>query len=463
MPLVAMSPTHAVSTLRNVARVDDPRRQTQLTRRGMRLALGLLALVMTAVGAGCVSPDRAARMECGYVYYLDGAGGGGITNWSGGVREGLRKAGYSGAGEMFNWETGLGVLADQTASNSYKRGKASELANEIVAYQKEHPGAPVTLMGLSAGTAVAVFTLEALPRDTNVENVILLSGSLSATYDLTRALNRVNGRMYVTTSRRDMVLTGLVPTAGTADRGSGTTATIGVEGPQLPHAASAETRRLYGDRLVVVPWKPEFSRYGNAGGHTDTVAAAFVQRYVAPLVETAEPIPALAASTAPEGHVENPDYRRWAKFPVGSWIVFDGQQSGADGTRPFRVKTTLIKKTADVLVLRREQVEGAGLKSVFDQTIYESAAIAPEDHPSTHPARRVEQRPAIVVSVGSRELNCSVQTIETPADFSDWGSHPQATVHTSEQVPGGIAQIDIKTRFDGKPMTLTARLVDFGS
>jgi len=91
----------------------------------------LIAIALLSVTAGCsqTMPDRAERMTCGYVYYLDGAGGGGlISNWSGGLRQGMLAAGYNGAGEIFRWNTGMGVVADQDSSVDYKRGKATECA-----------------------------------------------------------------------------------------------------------------------------------------------------------------------------------------------------------------------------------------------------------------------------------------------------------------------------------------------
>ena len=64
-------------------------------------------------------------MKTAYIFYCDGAGGGGfITNWSRGVCDGMIRAGYSGMGEVFRWHTGLGVAADQASSVRYKRGKA---------------------------------------------------------------------------------------------------------------------------------------------------------------------------------------------------------------------------------------------------------------------------------------------------------------------------------------------------
>ena len=84
--------------------------------------------------AGCTStmPDRDVRMTRAYIYYLDGAGGAGvIRNWSRGVRKGFLDAGYDGAGEVFVWQTRLGIAADQLADVRYKRSKAAELAAAI--------------------------------------------------------------------------------------------------------------------------------------------------------------------------------------------------------------------------------------------------------------------------------------------------------------------------------------------
>ena len=143
-------------------------RNDRLRRRATLLS----ALALAIFAAGCAStpvglpkplPDREARMKYGYLYYLDGAGGGTAkNNWAAGVREGLLAAGYRGAGEMFSWEEGRGLLVDQDASVKYKRGKADLMAKELVRQKKAFPNAPVNILGFSAGTAEAIFALEAL-------------------------------------------------------------------------------------------------------------------------------------------------------------------------------------------------------------------------------------------------------------------------------------------------------------
>lgn len=432
--------------------------------RAITIVLGMVALLPSL---GCAttskSPSNSERVSRGYVYYLDGAGGGGITNWGRGVRDGLRDAGYDGAGEMYTWQTGLGVVADQTVSNRYKRDKARKLVNKILEYKRDQPGAPVTLMGLSAGTAITAFTLEALPASTQIDTVILLSGSLSASHDLTAALKRVRGKMYITTSQRDMVLGGLMPFAGTADRGADTTDTIGVQGPQLPTGASAQTRELYNSKLVVIPWKQEFARYGNSGKHTDTVKAPFVAHYIAPLISTRSESQFAAAPIKTTTSVPNPDYARWENFKPGSWVLMEGEQTIDGVTKPVRLKVTLMQKNEHQLVFKRQPVsiDGKAAHSPFDQTVYESALISPTEHPTTHPEAQIRSRGAQSIQVGSRNIKCEARQIFVRAEFSDWGGNPEATVFTSREVPGGLVAADIKTTFDNRSVKIKGRLIDF--
>jgi pimeloyl-ACP methyl ester carboxylesterase len=247
------------------------------------LAAAAAGLAMTC---GC-SMNAAHRHDLdrhGYVFYCDGAGGGGVlSNWGTGVREGLRQADYRGDFHCFPWNTGLGVVADQGASVEYKRQKAGELARQMVTYMDSHPGQNVNLVGLSAGTAVVVFALEALPEDHPVNDVVLLGSSVSSHYDLSKALKRVRHHVHVFTSEKDAVLGVAVSVAGTADRQFCGACSAGLKGFHLPARADTATRRLYA-KVDNIAWVPEFARAGNYGGHTDAVNARFIRDYVAPLL-----------------------------------------------------------------------------------------------------------------------------------------------------------------------------------
>ncbi|MCX5684412.1 MAG: hypothetical protein NT049_12100 [Planctomycetota bacterium] len=256
-----------------------------------RTTAAILSLLALSLSAGCETSTLAEheqRLPCGNLYYLDGAGGGSdLVNWYGGVRDGLREAEYPGACEIFTWQTGLGAVADQDADVQYKRQKAAELAGRIRAFRKDQPDAPVALIGLSAGTAVAVFTAEAAAEDCPIDTVVLLGASISSNYDLTKALRHVRGKLYIFTSPNDGVLGLVMAATGTADRQPGSAA--GITGFITPLGATAETRKLYAEKVVTIAWTREFERVGNFGHHLDNVNKDFIRTYVAPLVMGGKP------------------------------------------------------------------------------------------------------------------------------------------------------------------------------
>jgi pimeloyl-ACP methyl ester carboxylesterase len=227
-------------------------------------------------------PDLPGRH--GVVYYLDGAGGGSvITDWGRGVKAGLEEGGYQGEFIEYKWQTGLGVLADQDSSVEYKKAQAAKLAQRIVDYVESHPGDPVNLVGLSAGTAVAIYTLEALPTWCTVDVVILLGSSIDAHYNLTHALERVEDDLYVFTSPKDGVLGLLVPISGTADRQFSGREVAGIKGFIMPPDLDAQARVSY-SKVINVHWQQGFAKTGNRGGHTGGTHPRFVAQYLTPLL-----------------------------------------------------------------------------------------------------------------------------------------------------------------------------------
>jgi len=251
------------------------------------MLLRILAVVVGLAGvSGCVVLQRAPTPteRDDVVFYCDGAGGGGpLTNWGDSVRQGLLDDGYEGEFRHFRWQTGLGALADQTSSLQYKRRRAGELAGAIRDHWRRFPGGSVHLIGLSAGSAIVVFALEELPDRYRVDHVFLLGSSLSADYDLSRALRRVRGEMYVFTSRHDRVLSVLVPLAGTADRRRVGRRVIGRYGVLMPPDADEETQDLY-SRVVHVEWDDARAGLGDPGTHTGATRPQFVRNFIAPLL-----------------------------------------------------------------------------------------------------------------------------------------------------------------------------------
>jgi hypothetical protein len=235
----------------------------------MLLITARLAVVCVAlpVVTGCTQVDTRER-----VIFLDGAG-----HFTAGhsVERGLRSAGFNGEFDTFIWSSFLGWGADQLLA-AHDSSKAQELADEIVEFRRENPNGYLSLMALSAGSAVAISALERVPLDIHVDNVVLFEPSVSATRDLSRALRRVQHRMYATCSRKDLILASLLVNA---DGEPGPPA--GRTGFQVPPDLPRSHRMQY-RKVVNMPWRERYRKYGWRGGHVDSTSSRFVQHYIAP-------------------------------------------------------------------------------------------------------------------------------------------------------------------------------------
>ena len=256
----------------------------QMISRGFVSVAALACLA----GSGCILGSRPQFVgggsdDQGAVYYLDGAGNMGFGKET--VPLGLADAGYQGAFHHFIWTSYLGISTDQTwLTHNRKQGR--RLATKIEAHLNKYPNAEVNIIALSAGTGVAVWALEALPTKYQVNQVIMLSSSLSSTYDLSRALRRVRGGMYFYYSTDDPVLNGVVPLFGSVDQTSTTVA--GVTGARIPHGAGAQVRQLYQEKVHNVQWQAETLQLRHAG----TTERGFIRDMVAPILVGSSRAPA---------------------------------------------------------------------------------------------------------------------------------------------------------------------------
>lgn len=272
-----------------------------------RAILALLSALTLLGGGGCSTvlstlgddPAGAAR---GATFYLGGAGTfGNIGNYS--VREGLRSGGYHGAIDVVPWQSWFGdVLRDQMDRTRNER-EAQRFADRITEYARQYPGRRANIIALSAGTGIATWAIERLPDDVRVGTVVFLGSSLSRRYDLTAALGRLDGKLYVFYSPDDPVLRYGVPLAGTVDRDGDNRTAAGLTGFALPRSADPATVEIYNRKLRNMGWKPRYARYGYRGLHTDGTRERFVTAVIAPLMR--EPLdPREPLSPQPPAHAQ---------------------------------------------------------------------------------------------------------------------------------------------------------------
>jgi hypothetical protein len=238
-----------------------------------RLPAGLIAALAWVSLAGCAGTDPG-RANFGKTYYIDGAGNWGFGTSS--VAKALTQAGYKGSVEAYLWTTSFNPAIDQV-NRPMAHLRAAALSDKIRAYLKTYPDNDVNLIALSAGTGVAIWSVEALPKGMKVNNMVLLGSSLSSTYNMTRAFEHIRGRVCVYYSQYDPILSGPVRILGTID-GVIDTDAAGLVGLHPRGGA------MPSGRISNLAWRPEYSDYGWAGGHTDSTSEPFIRRFVAPWI-----------------------------------------------------------------------------------------------------------------------------------------------------------------------------------
>ncbi len=233
-----------------------------------------LWLLLTAICVTGCAPGFGPNAQNGITFYVPGAGN--VDFGDAGVRRGLEAAGYKGQVGTVLWTVAFNVALDQRLGVNARLGAAA-LAKKIEEYKELYPAGEVHVIGLSAGTGVTVWALEALPAGVQVNDVFLLGSSLWADYDVSAALRHVKGKMYVYFSPNDIVLSGPMKLAGTIDGKFGDEAVgAGEIGLRVPKG--------FEGKIVNIGWRREFATYGYFGGHTDATNPSFVQRFIAPTV-----------------------------------------------------------------------------------------------------------------------------------------------------------------------------------
>jgi len=193
------------------------------------------------------------------------------------ARRAFRDGGYEGAIRTHDWNRAGGALANLM---DYKgnRQAAAEVAEQIVAYRREHLWCPIDLVGYSGGAGMALMVAEALPEDIRLRNIILVQGAVSPDYDLSQVMDRVEGKIVNFYSPYDWLLLGVGTWFwGTMDRAHVVSA--GNKGFDADRAVPDEIQRA---KLEQYRWSGKMLASGHLGGHFSILFYQWNKEYVVP-------------------------------------------------------------------------------------------------------------------------------------------------------------------------------------
>jgi len=244
--------------------------------------------VFALTGGGCqaISPPPSSSLAgTGHAHLLHLPGIGGDSPFDRWWISALRDGGAAQDVQLYDWtgsDKWIGAL------QAYRRNhvEARKIADRIARQIRDDPTGKFILTAVSGGAGPAVWALEALPPDVQVDSVLLAAPALSPGYDLTAALRHVKGKVYAFTSPADVVILG----AGTRLFGTMDgikTEAAGLVGFRQPRTADPYQYR----KLVMMPYDGAWLRFLNFGDHSGAMSTLFARDFLAPLLRASDAPP----------------------------------------------------------------------------------------------------------------------------------------------------------------------------
>ena len=245
--------------------------------------------VLVGCGWQATRPSLNVPPPPGSVYLVHLPGIAGDTPFDRWWMNALKDGGAADRVELYDWtchDPWIHALQAYTRNHQ----QAQRVAELIVSKYRADPRAKLILTAESGGTGVAVWALERLPKNVEVQSLLLIAPALSPEYDLTEALRHVRGKAYAFISGGDWFMLG----AGTRLYGTidgKRTEAAGLVGFHRPPRADAGQYH----KLVEMKYDPNWIIWGNFGSHSGGMSSAFARHVLAPLLIRSE------AREAPQG------------------------------------------------------------------------------------------------------------------------------------------------------------------
>ncbi|HVT89213.1 MAG TPA: hypothetical protein VHD56_10205 [Tepidisphaeraceae bacterium] len=194
---------------------------------------------------------------------------------------GLMRGAIDAQIEIYDWTKGNPGMP---ALTNYERNRleAKNVTDLLVKVHRADPSRRIMITCHSGGGGIAIWALEQLPDDVQIDTLLMVASALSPEYDLSNALRHVRGHAYAFNSVYDPILSFGTRNFGTMDRVMGESA--GFSGFIMPAGAD---KKQYA-KLVQVPYDASWMRLGNAGDHIGAMNVLFARTIIAPLLLTGQ-------------------------------------------------------------------------------------------------------------------------------------------------------------------------------
>ena len=252
----------------------------------------LITAVVVAVGALLSDPVRAGQSpttapsaDFSHTWLLHLPGIGGERRIDRHMTSGLRDGGWEGPITIYDWtdhDPGLDALL----ARQRNMDEAKKVAQKIEDRLRRDPKLEITLTSHSGGAGIAVWALEKLSKDMQIQTLVLLAPALSPGYDLSAALKHVRGKAYVFYSEHDQVVLGAgTKLFGTID--GVRTEAAGLIGFKRPENADP----VQYEKLIQKSYEQGWIAFENIGNHVGCMSQPFAENVLAPmLIEQIKPI-----------------------------------------------------------------------------------------------------------------------------------------------------------------------------
>ena len=164
--------------------------------------------------------------------------------------------------------------------------------------------------------------------------------------------------------------------------------------------------------------------------------------------------------------VPNPEYDRWDQFDVGSSVTYDATQTMGDKSVDMEITKTMTAKSYNEMTIETKIIASKdGETQEIRRQVVEKRFCDPKLHPSTHPSAKVTSggKRAVLLK-GKKPLICKVVVIDVEGNFGEMMETEQdldIEAAVSEDVPGGIVELDLKTKSTHFQRSTRAKLKDY--